>query len=144
MAITSFGGFGAGNWGTPNDIRAFQKYAKLPITGKVNQKTAFALDNYSNNLKEFVEKFKVLNTHPALLPAFPGAHAVRDALNAGATQTGCTVHWVDAGVDTGKVISQVAVDVLPGDTEESLHERIKIEERKLIVETLKKYSEGLS
>ena len=49
MAITSFGGFGAGNWGTPNDIRAFQKYAKLPITGKVNQKTAFALDNYSNN-----------------------------------------------------------------------------------------------
>lgn len=85
----------------------------------------------------FVDRFPIINTHPALLPLFPGAHAVRDALASGATETGTTVHWVDAGVDTGKVISQVKVAVIPGDTEESLHERIKIQERILIVETLK-------
>jgi phosphoribosylglycinamide formyltransferase-1 len=91
--------------------------------------------------KSFVEKFHVINTHPALLPLFPGAHAVRDALAAGVTETGTTVHWVDAGVDTGDIIKQIAVAVEPGDTEESLHERIKIEERKLIVETLRRYSQ---
>lgn len=89
----------------------------------------------------FVEQFRIINTHPALLPLFPGAHAVRDALAAGVKETGSTVHWVDAGVDTGKVISQVSVAILSGDTEESLHERIKIEERKLIVETLTRYAE---
>ena len=72
-----------------------------------------------------------------MLPNFPGAHAVKDALAAGATQTGCTVHWVDAGVDTGQVIAQRTVDVLPIDDQESLHERIKIVERKLIVEVIK-------
>ena len=85
---------------------------------------------------EYVAGFKVMNTHPALLPAFPGAHAVRDALAAGVTQTGTSVHWVDAGVDTGPVIAQRAVEVKPGDSEESLHERIKIVERDLIVEAL--------
>jgi phosphoribosylglycinamide formyltransferase-1 len=91
---------------------------------------------------EFVSKFKVINSHPALLPNFPGAHAVRDALAAKVSQTGCTVHWVDAGVDTGQVIAQVAVDVLPTDDEASLHERIKIVERKLIVETIRNYQES--
>ena len=86
---------------------------------------------------EFVSKFKVINSHPALLPKFPGAHAVRDALAARAAQTGCTVHWVDSGIDTGEVIAQVAVDVLPNDDESSLHERIKIVERQLIVKTIK-------
>jgi phosphoribosylglycinamide formyltransferase-1 len=76
----------------------------------------------------------VLNTHPALLPAFPGAHAVRDALAAGAAETGCTVHVVDAGVDTGPVLAQASVPVLPGDTEESLHERIKAVEHPLLVD----------
>lgn len=90
----------------------------------------------------FVERFKVINTHPALLPLFPGAHAVRDVLAAGATETGTTVHWVDAGVDTGQIINQVRVAIEPGDTEESLHERIKIAERKLIVETLQKFQVG--
>lgn len=79
-------------------------------------------------------RFTVLNTHPALLPAFPGAHAVRDALAAGASTTGCTVHVVDAGVDTGPVLAQVAVDVRPGDTEDTLHERIKAVEHPLLVE----------
>ena len=78
----------------------------------------------------------IINSHPALLPLFPGAHAVRDALAAGATETGTTIHWVDAGVDTGKVIAQERVEILPGDTEESLHERIKIVERGLIVATI--------
>ena len=91
---------------------------------------------------EFVNKFRVINSHPALLPNFPGAHAVRDALAAGATQTGCTVHWVDAGVDTGPVISQVTVPIEPNDDESTLHERIKIVERKLIVDTVKKLIEG--
>jgi phosphoribosylglycinamide formyltransferase-1 len=78
----------------------------------------------------------VLNTHPALLPAFPGAHPVRDALAYGVRLTGCTVHLVDAGVDTGPVLAQRPVPVLAGDTETVLHERIKIEERRLLVDTV--------
>jgi phosphoribosylglycinamide formyltransferase-1 len=85
----------------------------------------------------FVRNFKTINTHPALLPAFPGAHGVRDALNAGVTETGTTVHWVDDDMDTGPIISQVPVPILFGDDQSSLHERIKIAERILIVETLK-------
>lgn len=77
---------------------------------------------------------RVVNTHPALLPAFPGAHAVRDALAFGAKVTGCTLHVVDAGVDTGPVVAQVAVPVEPGDDEATLHERIKVAERRLLVE----------
>jgi phosphoribosylglycinamide formyltransferase-1 len=79
---------------------------------------------------------RVLNTHPALLPAFPGAHAVRDALAAGAPETGATVHFVDAGLDTGPVLAQRVVPVLPGDDEVRLHERIKTVERELLVHTL--------
>lgn len=79
---------------------------------------------------------RVVNTHPALLPAFPGAHAVRDALAYGVTVTGCTVHLVDAGVDTGPVIAQRAVDVLADDTESALHERIKVVEREMLVDVL--------
>jgi phosphoribosylglycinamide formyltransferase-1 len=83
-------------------------------------------------------RFKIINSHPALLPAFPGAHAVRDALAAGATETGTTIHWVDAGVDTGEIIAQEKIEILAGDTEESLHERIKIIERGLIVVTIRR------
>ncbi|GAB4080463.1 phosphoribosylglycinamide formyltransferase [Modestobacter muralis] len=79
---------------------------------------------------------RVLNTHPALLPAFPGAHAVRDALAAGVATTGATVHLVDAGLDTGPVVAQRVVPVLPGDDEARLHERIKTVERELLVHTL--------
>jgi phosphoribosylglycinamide formyltransferase-1 len=78
----------------------------------------------------------IINSHPALLPLFPGAHAVRDALAAGATKTGTTIHWVDAGVDTGEIIAQAELDIAPDDNEESLHERIKILERSLIVATI--------
>ena len=79
---------------------------------------------------------RLLNTHPALLPAFPGAHAVRDALAAGVATTGATVHLVDAGLDTGPVLAQRPVPVLPGDDEARLHERIKVVERELLVDTL--------
>jgi formyltetrahydrofolate-dependent phosphoribosylglycinamide formyltransferase len=79
---------------------------------------------------------RLVNTHPALLPAFPGAHAVRDALAAGATVTGATVHVVDAGVDTGPVLAQREVAVLPGDDEAGLHDRIKDVERELLVQTV--------
>jgi phosphoribosylglycinamide formyltransferase-1 len=79
---------------------------------------------------------RVVNTHPALLPAFPGAHAVRDALAAGVTTTGATVHLVDAGLDTGPVLAQRPVPVLPEDDEDRLHERIKTVERELLVQTL--------
>jgi phosphoribosylglycinamide formyltransferase-1 len=82
------------------------------------------------------QKFRIINSHPALLPAFPGAHAVRDALAAGVTETGTTIHWIDAGMDTGEVIAQEKVEVLPSDDEETLHERIKIVERGLIVATI--------
>jgi len=87
---------------------------------------------------ECVAEFKIINSHPALLPSFPGAHAVRDALAEGATQTGTTIHWVDSGIDTGQIIAQESVEIRPSDTEEILHERIKIVERRLYVETLRK------
>jgi phosphoribosylglycinamide formyltransferase-1 len=79
---------------------------------------------------------RTINTHPALLPAFPGAHPVRDALAYGVKITGCTVHFVDEGVDTGPVIAQEAVPVRWHDDEESLHERIKQVERRLMVEVV--------
>lgn len=78
----------------------------------------------------------IVNTHPALLPSFPGAHAVRDALAYGVTVTGCSVHFVDAGVDTGPVIAQQAVAIEPADDEPTLHERIKSVERELLVDVV--------
>ncbi|GAB2915453.1 phosphoribosylglycinamide formyltransferase [Nonomuraea fastidiosa] len=83
-----------------------------------------------------LDAFPVLNTHPALLPSFPGAHGVRDALAYGVKITGCTVMLADEGVDTGPIVAQAAVPVLPGDDEAVLHERIKQVERRLLVETV--------
>ncbi|MFF8838546.1 phosphoribosylglycinamide formyltransferase [Streptomyces sp. NPDC015130] len=88
--------------------------------------------------KEFLARFggRVVNTHPALLPSFPGAHGVRDALAYGAKVTGCTVHFVDDGVDTGPIIAQGVVEVRDEDDESALHERIKEVERSLLVEVV--------
>jgi phosphoribosylglycinamide formyltransferase-1 len=90
----------------------------------------------------FLGRFAVLNTHPALLPSFPGMHAVRDALEAGVKVTGSTVHFVDAGVDTGPIIAQEAVAIEPDDEEDVLHERIKAVERRLLVETIERLGRG--
>jgi phosphoribosylglycinamide formyltransferase-1 len=90
---------------------------------------------------DFVNQFRTINTHPALLPAFPGADAVADALAAGVEVTGATVHFVDEGVDTGQIIKQVSVQVHKGDTQVQLHERIKIEERKILVQTIRELVE---
>ena len=79
----------------------------------------------------------LINMHPSLLPDFPGAHAVRDALAAGATKTGATIHVVDEGVDTGPRLAQRELEILPDETEAELHERIKVIERELIVQTVR-------
>ncbi len=89
-----------------------------------------------------VASLPMVNTHPALLPAFPGAHPVRDALAYGVRLTGVTVHFVDTGVDTGPVISQEAVPVLPNDDEKTLHERIKVAERRLLADTVARLVRG--
>lgn len=81
-------------------------------------------------------KGKLINIHPSLLPEFKGAHAVRDALSAGATKTGVSIHYVDEGVDTGEIIVQSEVQIVPGDTENSLHERIKQVEHQLLAATI--------
>jgi len=87
---------------------------------------------------DFLAEFggRLINTHPALLPSFPGMHSVRDALAHGVRVTGCSVILADAGVDSGPILAQRAVDVLDDDDEESLHERIKMAERSLVVDTI--------
>ena len=88
--------------------------------------------------RDFVDALSpnIINTHPAYLPEFPGAHGVRDALAAGVTETGASVIVVDNGVDSGPIISQERVPILPGDTEATLHERIKPVERRLLVQAI--------
>lgn len=87
---------------------------------------------------QFLSRFcgRTLNTHPALLPAFAGAHAVPEALASGVKVTGCTVHLVDAGMDTGPILAQEPIAVFDGDNEETLHERIKVIERRLLVDVV--------
>lgn len=84
----------------------------------------------------------LINTHPAYLPEFPGAHAVRDALEAGVTETGASVIVVDHGVDSGPVIAQERVAVHPGDSEQELHDRIKVVERRLLEQVVRDIAEG--
>lgn len=92
----------------------------------------------------FLDRFggRIINTHPALSPSFPGAHGVRDALAHGVRVTGCTVHLVDSGVDTGPIIAQRAVDVRDDDDEATLHERIKVVERALLVDVVGRVARG--
>ncbi|ROS59077.1 phosphoribosylglycinamide formyltransferase-1 [Frigoribacterium sp. PhB160] len=84
----------------------------------------------------------LINTHPAYLPEFPGAHGVRDALAAGVDQTGASVIVVDDGVDSGPILAQRRIPVLPGDDESSLHDRIKLVERELLVQTVLDVANG--
>ncbi len=94
--------------------------------------------------RAYLDRFgdRTINTHPALLPAFPGAHGVRDALAHGVKVTGCTVILIDEGTDTGPILAQRAVPVEDGDDEGTLHERIKIAERELLVEVVARMSAG--
>ncbi len=122
------------------DFDGFQERAEwsqaLLATLERYQPTLIVLAGFMRILDpSLVQAFRgrIINTHPALLPSFPGAHAVRDALAAGVRVTGCTVHWVDEGVDTGPIIDQVAVRVLDDDDAATLHERVKAVERELLV-----------
>ena len=85
---------------------------------------------------------RLLNIHPSLLPAFPGAHAHRDVLESGVEETGCTVHFVDSGTDSGPILAQARVAVLPGDDESSLAERVKTEEHSLYPRVIDKLASG--
>lgn len=93
--------------------------------------------------KAFLARFggRTINTHPALLPSFPGMHGPRDALAHGVKVSGATVFLVDAGIDTGRILAQGAVEVLDDDTVASLHERIKVVERRLLVETVRSWDQ---
>jgi phosphoribosylglycinamide formyltransferase-1 len=91
-----------------------------------------------------VRRFRIVNTHPSLLPAFPGGHAIRDALAYGVKVSGCTVHEVDEGVDTGPILAQAVVPVVPGDDEDSLRGRIQASERVLYVQTIRDVCSDLS
>jgi len=93
---------------------------------------------------QFLSRFcgRIINTHPTLLPAFPGPHGVAQALAYGVKVTGCTVHLVDAGTDTGPILAQQSVPVLDGDNEETLHERIKVTERQLLVDVVAAIATG--
>jgi phosphoribosylglycinamide formyltransferase-1 len=94
--------------------------------------------------ESFVDRYypKIVNLHPSLLPLFPGAHAVRDALAAGAAETGSTIHIVDAGVDSGPVIAQQGISISPGISERALHEQIKQVEREQLIRTVEAIAAG--
>jgi phosphoribosylglycinamide formyltransferase-1 len=90
----------------------------------------------------FLDRFPVLNVHPSLLPAFPGMHAVEEALAAGVAETGVTVHFVDEGVDSGPIVLQEAVPIRPGDTPETLHARLHEVEHRLLPKAARLYVSG--
>lgn len=90
----------------------------------------------------FLERFTAINVHPSLLPAFPGTTPLEDALAAGATETGVTVHFVDEGIDTGPVLARETVPIEPGDTPESLRERVHAVEHRLLPECVRRYLAG--
>ena len=127
-----YGGFGPGF-----DRQGYT--ATVTATLVAHQVDLVAMAGFGTVMTEAVHQAfpdRILNTHPALLPAFPGWHGVKDALAAGVSETGCTVHLATVEMDAGPILAQEAVPVLPGDTEESLHERIKVVERRLYPATV--------
>jgi len=110
-----------------------------------NEVELIVLSGYMRILtSDFVKPWagRILNIHPSLLPDFPGAHAHRDVISAGVKKSGCTVHFVDSGMDTGPIIAQKEVEVLADDNESSLGERIKIEEHKLYPKVIDQLAAG--
>jgi phosphoribosylglycinamide formyltransferase 1 len=128
----AYGGFGPGF-----DRDGFT--ATVAATLVAHQVDLVAMAGFGTVMTEAVHRafpHRILNTHPALLPAFPGWHGVRDALAAGVAETGCTVHLATLEMDAGPILAQEVVPVRPGDTEETLHERIKVVERTLYPATV--------
>jgi phosphoribosylglycinamide formyltransferase 1 len=128
-------------WGRSFDRAAYgEQLVKLLRTHRVE---LVAMAGFGTVVPALATAFpgRVLNTHPALLPAFKGWHPVRDALAAGVKVTGTTVHIATEEVDDGPILAQEAVPVLPGDTEDTLHERIKQVERRLYPATIKQFIE---
>jgi len=134
-----FGGFGAGfdRWAFTRAVTDVLHAHDIELVAMAGFGTVFA--------RPLFDAFpgRILNTHPALLPAFPGWHAVEDALAAGVAVTGCTVHLATVETDAGPVLAQAEVPVLAGDTVASLHERIKQVERRLYPATVKKMIDDL-
>src|ERR1700759_1189921 len=132
VARSEFGGFGPAF-----DREAYSAAVAAMLTSHDIDLVAMA--GFGTLLTEQVHTAfpgRILNTHPSLLPAFPGWHAVRDALAAGASETGCTVHLAVLEMDAGPILAQEKVRIVYRDTEESLHERIKVVERRLYPETI--------
>jgi phosphoribosylglycinamide formyltransferase 1 len=128
---------GYGGFGPDFDRAAYT--ATVTATLVAHQVDLVAMAGFGTVLTQTVHDAfpaRVLNTHPALLPAFPGWHGVHDALAAGVAETGCTVHLATLEMDAGPILAQEVVPVRPGDTEESLHERIKVAERALYPATV--------
>ena len=126
-----------GGFGSEFDREGFTKTVAATLVA--HQVDLVAMAGFGTIMTEEVHKAfpdRILNTHPALLPAFPGWHGVRDALAAGVSETGCTVHLATLEMDAGPILAQEVVPVLPGDTEETLHERIKVAERSLYPATV--------
>jgi phosphoribosylglycinamide formyltransferase-1 len=126
-----------GGYGAAFDRAAFT--TTVAATLVAHQVDLVAMAGFGTVMTESVHAAfpaRILNTHPALLPAFPGWHGVRDALAAGVPETGCTVHLATLEMDAGPILAQESVPVLPGDTEETLHERIKVVERSLYPATV--------
>ena len=129
---SAYGGFGA-------DFDRSGFTATVAATLVAHQVDLVAMAGFGTVMTQTVHDAfpdRILNTHPALLPAFPGWHGVRDALAAGVAETGCTVHLATLEMDAGPILAQQVVPVLPGDTEDSLHERIKVAERALYPATV--------
>ena len=132
---------------TISDVSARREAHETTIMAVLEEREieAVILSGYMRILSPlFVRKWKgrLLNIHPSLLPKYPGAHAHRDALADGATVTGCTVHLVDEGVDTGQILAQSQLEIYPDDDEESLSARVKVLEHKLYPETIDAFTEG--
>ena len=134
-----------GGFGRDFDRRSFtEAITQRLVVAKVD---LVAMAGFGTILDEPIHRAfpgRILNTHPALLPAFPGWHGVQDALEAGVAVTGCTVHVATLEMDAGPILAQESVAVLPGDTADSLHERIKAVERRLYPATIKRVLDELA
>lgn len=130
----------------PEGFASKDKWAEVLASNiDIHQPDLIVLAGFMRVLpKSFVDRYypRIINLHPSLLPKFPGAHAVRDALASGATETGSTIHVVDAGVDTGPVIAQQSMAILPGIGEHELHEQIKEIEKQQLVRTIEAIANG--